>query len=109
MSETVVLADFVSQLSPSEKAQLLQIVARDLGQAFPGIDSTEGVCGGSPCIVRTRIPVRLLVEARRRGAAESQLLEDYPSLQAEDLANAWAYARAHPEEIDRQIQENEAA
>jgi hypothetical protein len=30
-------------------------------------------------------------------------------LRAEDLANAWAYLRAHPEEIDRQIRESEEA
>lgn len=109
MSQFTPLADYVAQLSPGEKAQLLQIVARDIGQAFPGIDSTPGVCGGDPCIVRTRIPVWLLVQARRLGATEAQLLLDYPSLQAGDLANAWAYARAHGDEIDRQIKENEAA
>ena len=32
-----------------------------------------------------------------------------PALQAEDLTNAWAYARAHQAEIDRQILENENA
>lgn len=35
-------------LSRAEKAQVLQWVARDLGEAaFPGIESTPGVCGGS--------------------------------------------------------------
>ena len=29
-------------------------------------------------------------------------------LRAEDLANAWAYARAHADEIERQVRENEA-
>jgi uncharacterized protein (DUF433 family) len=33
----------------------------------------------------------------------------YPSLRAEDLANAWAYVRGHREEIEREIAENEAA
>jgi hypothetical protein len=33
-------------LSRAEKAQVLQWVARDLGEAFPGIESTPGVCGG---------------------------------------------------------------
>ena len=26
----------------------------------PGIESTPAVCGGDPCVVRTRIPVRVL-------------------------------------------------
>jgi uncharacterized protein (DUF433 family) len=77
--------------------------------AFPGIESRRDVCGGEACIVRTRIPVWLLVQARRLGSSESDLLQAYPTLRAEDLANAWAYARAHPREIDQQIQENEAA
>jgi len=41
-------------LTRAEKAQVLQWVVRDLGEAFPGIESTPGVCGGEPCIVRTR-------------------------------------------------------
>jgi uncharacterized protein (DUF433 family) len=41
-------------------------------------------------------------------AAESLAL-CYPTLRAEDLANAWAYVRSHREEIEKQIQENEAA
>ena len=103
------LRDFVSQLTPGEKAELLQVVARDLGNGSPGIDVNPAVCGGEPCIVRTRVPVWLLVQARRVGTSEADLLKSYPSLTAEELANAWAYARAHVTEIDRQIADNEAA
>lgn len=99
----------ISRMNRAEKAQVLQWVVNDLGDAFPDIDSIEGVCGGEPCIVRTRIPVWLLVQARRLGTSEADLLTCYPTLRAEDLANAWAYYRAHHEEIDRQIQENEEA
>ena len=84
-------------------------VARDLGDAFPGIETSVGVAGGEPCIVRTRIPVWLLEQARRQGTSEADLLRAYPSLRAEDLVNAWAYVRAHRTEIDQQIRENEAA
>lgn len=100
--------DLLSRLSRSEKAQLLQWVARDLGEAFPGIETTRGVSGGEACIVRTRIPV-WIEQARRLGTSEADLLRCYPTPRAEDLANAWAYVRAHLEEIERQIQENEAA
>jgi uncharacterized protein (DUF433 family) len=79
----------------------------DLGDGFPGIQNTPDVCGDEPCVVRTRIPVWLLEQARRLGTSEADLLRSYPSLRAEDLANAWAYVRAHPDEIDRQIRENE--
>lgn len=99
----------LSAMTRAEKAQLLQWVVRDLGGAFPGIDSVPGVCGGEPCIVRTRIPVWVLEQARRLGTSEADLLHCYPTLRAEDLANAWAYIRSHKDEIERQISENETA
>ena len=99
----------LSQMTRAEKAQLLQWVVRDLGDAFPGIESSPLVCGGEPCIVRTRIPVWLLEQARRLGTSEAELLRSYPTLRAEDLANAWADVRSHREEIDRQKLENKAA
>jgi len=95
-------------MTRAEKAQLLQVVVRDIGDAFPGIESIPGVQGGDPCIVRTRIPVWVLEQYRRLGKSESDLLVNYPSLRAEDLVNAWAYVRAHREEIDREIEEQEA-
>jgi uncharacterized protein (DUF433 family) len=99
----------LSEMSPGEKAQLLQWVVRDLGDAFPGIDATPNVCGGEPCIVRTRIPVWTLEQARRFGVSEAELLRSYPTLRAEDLSNAWAFVRLHRDAIDVQIAENEAA
>jgi uncharacterized protein (DUF433 family) len=99
----------LSKMSPAEKAMLLQWVARDLGDAFPGVERVAGVCGGEPVIIRTRIPVWLLEKARRSGTSESEILRMYPTLRAADLASAWAYVRAHPAEIDDQIAENEAA
>ena len=103
------LEDLISGLSRAEKAQILQWVARDLGDAFPGVESTSGVSGGEACIVRARIPVWTLEQARRLGTSEADILCSYPTLRAEDLANAWAYARLHRDEIDRQIIENESA
>ena len=99
----------LSEMSRAEKAQILQWVVQDLGDSFPGIESRPEVCGGEPRIVRTPIPVWVLVQARRLGTSEADLLRAYPTLRAEDLANAWAYHRAHPDDIDRQIRENEAA
>jgi len=99
----------LSTMARAEKAQVLQWVVRDLGDAFPGIDSSPNVCGGEPCIVRTRIPVWVLVQARYLGISEADLLRSYPTLRAEDLTNAWAYSRAHHDEIEQQIRDNEAA
>ena len=100
---------YVEALSRAEKAQLLQWVVQDLGEAFPGVESRPEVCGGEACVVRTRIPVWLLIQARHLGTSDIDILRSYPSLRVEDLANAWAYAPSHAEEIDQQIRDNEAA
>ncbi len=70
-------------------------------------NATSGVMGGVPCIVHTRIPVWLLVRARQLGVSDTDLLDSYPSLRAADMTNAWAYYRAHCQEIEQQIAENE--
>ncbi len=99
----------LDDMTPGEKAQVLQRVVRDLGILAPGIDSNPQVCDGEPCLVRTRIPIWLLVQLHRLGMGEAELLQNYPTLRAEDLANAWAYARQHREDIQQQIIDNETA
>jgi len=99
----------LNSLPEGEKALILKWAVEELSGAFPGIDSRPEVCGGEPCVIRTRIPVWILEQARRLGATDQTLLANYPTLRAEDLQNAWAYARAHASEIDSQIRENEAA
>ncbi|NJL28272.1 MAG: DUF433 domain-containing protein [Thermoanaerobaculia bacterium] len=101
--------ELLPTLTRAEKAQLLQWIARDVGDAYPGIESRPGVCGGEACIVRTRIPVWILERARQLGLSEADLLTSYPSLRAEDLTNAWAYTRSHRTEIEQQIRDNEEA
>jgi uncharacterized protein (DUF433 family) len=109
MSKLEDVQSAAAQLSPAEKAQLLESVVRDLGAIDPGIESNPRVCGGEPCILRTRIPVWMLEQARRLGSSEANLLRAYPTLRAVDLVNAWSYVRNHQAEIDRQIRDNEEA
>ena len=109
MSSLSDLEKLLPSLSRGEKAQILKWVVQELGDDFPGIDSRHDVSGGEPCIVRTRIPVWVLEQARRLGTSEQALLDAYPSLRAEDLANAWAYVRSHRAEIEAQIRDNESA
>ena len=70
---------------------------------------TPGVCGGDACLGNTRIAVWMLEEARRAGVTDAELLQDYPSLNARDLAAAWTYVDTHPEEIENAIQANRNA
>ena len=74
-----------------------------------GIENSHNVCGGDPCIIRTRIPVWLLEQARRLGTSEADLLAAFPSLSAEDLTDAWAFVRGHRSAINQQIDDNEVA
>lgn len=109
MTELEKVQSVVADLSRDEKIRVLEWIVQDLGGAFPGVESTPGVAGGEPRIVRTRIPVWLLVRGRQLGASEADLLRSYPSLHTEDLLHAWGYYDSHREEIDRQIRDNEAA
>jgi uncharacterized protein (DUF433 family) len=96
-------------LTPAEKFLAIQLLAKSLSNTWQGIEKTPGVCGGDARIAGTRIPVWGLVNARRLGINEAQLLDDYPHLSASDLVNAWAYADAYPDEIEEAIRRNEEA
>lgn len=95
-------------MSRAEKAQVAAWALHDIGGSWPGIESRSDVCGGDACIARTRIPVWTLASLRRQGASDADVLKAYPTLNAQDLANAWGYERVHAEEIALAIRENEA-
>lgn len=99
----------LDEMNQAEKMQLLQMIARDLSSDVPGIVKTSGICGGDARIQGTRIPVWTLVQYRQLGASDTDLLRSFPTLASSDLANAWKYFSRHPEEIKRQIRENETA
>jgi uncharacterized protein (DUF433 family) len=66
------------------------------------IELNAKVLLGKPLIRGTRIPVELLLRKLSEGATETELLDAYPALKAEDIKAALAYAAktiAH-EEID---------
>lgn len=73
------------------------------------VQSTPGVMGGDACIRDTRIPVWLLVQYKRQGLSDSELLAAYPGLNAADLAAAWDYFAAHTVEVEQQIRAHEDA
>jgi uncharacterized protein (DUF433 family) len=109
MSKLEEVEQLLSAMTNSEKHEVLQRVVQQLGEGFPGIETDPKVSGGEPCIVRTRIPVWVLEQLRRSGTSEADILRSYPGLRAQDLVHAWAYVGAHRDEIDKQIQENDAA
>jgi uncharacterized protein (DUF433 family) len=108
MTPRELLAELAA-LSKAEKAEVVERLAQQIGETWPGIEKSPGVAGGSACIVRTRIPVWSLENYRRLGWTEAKILANYPTLRAADLVHAWAYVDAHGQEIDQAIRENEAA
>jgi len=99
----------LAMLSKAERTQLLQRLALDVANVWPGVEKNAGVAGGEACIVRTRIPIWTLESYRRQGTSEADILSNFPSLRAADLVIAWAYADANKAEIERAIETNEAA
>jgi uncharacterized protein (DUF433 family) len=66
-------------------------------------------CGGDACIRNTRIAVWMLVEGRRIGMSDEQLLQAHPALSQANLEAAWDYYRRQCAEIDQPIDENAVA
>ena len=58
----------------------------------PRITIDPNVCGGRPCIRGMRIRVSDILGMLASGASQAEILEDYPYLEAEDIAAALDYA-----------------
>ena len=98
----------VAALPRQERARLFVWMAADLADQLPGIEFDPRICGGSARIAGTRIPVWSLESWRRLGSDDAEILRNFPTLQPSDLVNAWCYVGRHPQEIEREISENEA-
>ncbi len=73
------------------------------------IQKTVGVCGGDACIRNTRYTVAGLVEWRRLGLTDDEILEQHALLTQSDLDAAWEHFREHPNEIEQVITDDEDA
>jgi uncharacterized protein (DUF433 family) len=69
------------------------------------ISVNPNICHGQACVKGTRIPVHQIIRMLASGDRIDQLLEDYPSLKAEDIYACLDYAASLAEEqitpIDR--------
>jgi uncharacterized protein (DUF433 family) len=57
-----------------------------------------GVCGGEPVFKGTRVTLRTVLASLAAGDAIEEILADFPSLKAEDVRAAIAFAAASAEE-----------
>jgi uncharacterized protein (DUF433 family) len=83
-------------------------MATDTTRKKSWVQKTPGVCGGRACIRNTRITVWGLVNSRRLGADDDQILKNIVGLTRDDLDAAWEYYREHSAEINADIHDNEA-
>ncbi len=83
-------------------------MATDTTKQSSWVQKTPGVCDGRACIRNTRITVWGLVNSRRLGAADAQILQSISGITPEDLHAAWDYYAQHSTEIDEDIRDNEA-
>jgi uncharacterized protein (DUF433 family) len=84
-------------------------MATDQSTRKSWIQQTPGVQGGDPCIRDTRITVHGLVEWRKLGVTDGELLRDVAGLTQADLEEAWLYYAGHREQIDDIIRQHEEA
>ncbi|MSV34669.1 MAG: DUF433 domain-containing protein [Bryobacterales bacterium] len=62
--------------------------------AFDRITFAQNIMGGRACVRGMRITVSLLVNLIANGMTTSEILKEYPDLEAEDIQQALAYAAA---------------
>jgi type III restriction enzyme len=83
-------------------------MSTDLKTTGSWVQKTPGVCGGRARIRNTRITVWGLVNSRRLGATDEQLLRNITGLTSDDLRAAAGYYREHEGEINQDIRDNES-
>ena len=94
------LSPLPSWMKPGRVHVIMTSMPEETAAPMAGIEKTPGVNGGDACITGTRIPVWVLMEMRRQGATEAEILEDFPGLTRAQLAQAAAYVEQHREEIE---------
>ena len=92
------------------EARVAEISARVPGKIrtdHPHIVRVQGVCGGRPVIVGTRLSVKLIVTWARTGMTPDKIAAQYPGTSVVQIADALAYYEHHPEEIDAEFAEEQ--
>jgi uncharacterized protein (DUF433 family) len=63
------------------------------------ITTEPGKCGGKPCLRGQRIRVTDVLELLGNGASHEEILEDYPSLENDDILAALLYAARQTDNV----------
>lgn len=68
-------------------------------QLLDRITIKPGQCGGRPCIRGMRIRVTDILALLSAGASHQEILEDYPTLEQEDILAALSYATVQTDHL----------
>jgi uncharacterized protein (DUF433 family) len=58
------------------------------------VEAHPGICNGQPVLTGTRIPVTVILDRLEAGGAISDILEQYPELQSDQVAGAIRFCRS---------------
>lgn len=70
------------------------------------IESVPEILSGEPVIKGTRVPVRTIVLAWRRGVAPEEIPEHYPHITLAQVFEALSYYSDNQDQINEYIQKN---
>ena len=76
--------------------------------SYPHVAKTPGVCGGRARVEGTRIRVYNVVFLHKEGDSDQKIREAYPDLTPAQIHAALAYYYDNREEIDAELDEDEA-
>jgi type III restriction enzyme len=95
--------DEAAKLPESEQEMLASRLLAELREEDQTIQHTDGVVGGRARVRNTRIAVWTLVQFKKLGRSDAELLGDFPGLTLADLDAVWRYYRNHTAEIEQDI------
>jgi uncharacterized protein (DUF433 family) len=93
-------------MSKTSRSGGFQVINLDKSPDLTRIVKTPGVCGGDACIKGTRLTVWGMEWFRKGGESDESLLSWYSQITQADLDACWAYAKLHPEEIEKATKDN---
>jgi uncharacterized protein (DUF433 family) len=73
----------------------------------PHVLKRAGVCGGRSVVAGTRIPVWSLIKWYKLGLTVEDVMREFPQLPPSQVHDAFSYYYDNPDEIERDISENE--
>ena len=73
----------------------------------PHVFRQKDICGGRDIIAGTRIPVWSIIKWYKLGLSVEEVMREFPQLTPSQVHDAFSYYYDNPEEIEKDIVENE--